>query len=131
MIAVAKVTRSGLAGSTGAVIMATSHRASGRPPARTPPVTASRSTAGRSRRGTRPKRWTVRLTRPSTARACEGRVSAPTTASWAHRECATGPPVPGKVALPKVADPNYATGAQMTAVSRGIASSPGGPWVRD
>ena len=32
MIAVAKVTRSGLAGSTGAVIMATSHRASGRPP---------------------------------------------------------------------------------------------------
>ena len=41
------------------------------------------------------------------------------------------PPVPGKVALPKVADPNYATGAQMTAVSRGIASSPGGPWVRD
>jgi hypothetical protein len=40
MIAVAKVTRSGLAGSTRAVIMATWHRASGRPPARTPPVGA-------------------------------------------------------------------------------------------
>ena len=49
----------------------------------------------------------------------------------APRECATGSPVPGKVALPKVADPDYATGAQMTAASRGIARCPGGPWGQD
>ena len=112
--------------------MATSHRASGRPPG----PNAARN--GVPVNGWPQSSWDETETLDCAIDAAKygtglrgPRQRADDSELGAPRECATGSPVPGKVALPKVADPDYATGAQMTAVSLGIASSPGGPWVRD
>ena len=112
--------------------MATSHRASGRPPG-----------PNAHRNGVRVNGWPQSSWDETETLDCAidaakygtglrgPRQRADDSELGAPRECATGSPVPVKVALPKVADPDYATGAQMTAASRGIASCPGGPWVRD